>query len=97
MLWRGRNSSDNVEDRRGISTGGVLKGGGVVGLVIYLLYSFLGGDPSQLPDMNSMQSGKELSAQEQQSEDTMAQFISVVLAETETTWKAIFQENGLQY
>ncbi len=97
MLWRGRNSSDNVEDRRGLSTGGVLKGGGVVGLVIYLIYSFLGGDPSKLPDMNSMQSGKELSAQEQQAEDTMAQFISVVLAETESTWKTIFQENGLQY
>ncbi len=97
MLWKGRSGSDNVEDRRGLSTGGILKGGSALGLVVYLLYAFLGGDPSQLPDINSMQSGKTLSAAEQQSEDTMAQFVSVVLAETENTWKTIFEENGLRY
>ncbi len=97
MLWRGRSGSSNVEDRRGMSAGGIATGGGVVGLVIYLLYSFLGGDPSQLPDMNAMQSGKELSTEQTAAEDTMAQFVSVVLAETETVWGNIFAEKGLQY
>ena len=97
MLWRGRSGSSNVEDRRGMSAGGIATGGGVVGLVIYLLYSFLGGDPSQLPDMNAMQSGKELSTEQTAAEDTMAQFVSVVLAETETVWRNIFAEKGLQY
>lgn len=97
MLWRGRSGSSNVEDRRGMSAGGIATGGGLVGLVIYLLYSFLGGDPSQLPDMNAMQSGKELSTEQTATEDTMAQFVSVVLAETETVWGNIFAEKGMQY
>jgi hypothetical protein len=100
MLWRGRSGSNNVEDRRGFSTGGVIKGGGAIGIVIYLLYALLGGDPSQLPNINQMQSQQSertLSPEEQQAEDTMAQFVSVVLAETETSWKAIFEENGMVY
>lgn len=97
MLWRGRSGSSNVEDRRGMSAGGIATGGGLVGLVVYLLYSFLGGDPSQLPDMNAMQSGKEMTAEQSASEDTMAQFVSVVLAETETIWGEVFAKNGMQY
>ena len=97
MLWKGRSGSDNVEDRRGLSTGGILKGGSALGLVVYLLYAFLGGDPSQLPDINSMQSGKTLSAAEQQSEDTMAQFVSVVLAETEDVWTDLLKEHFKDY
>ena len=98
MLWRGRSGSSNVEDRRGMSAGGLATGGGVVGLIVYLLYSFLGGDPSQLPDLNQqMQSGKELTTEQSAAEDTMAQFVSVVLAETETVWEKIFSENEMQY
>ena len=97
MLWRGRSGSSNVDDRRGMSTGGIATGGGLVGLVVYLLYSFLGGDPSQLPDMNSMQSNKELTAEQTAAEDTMAQFVSVVLAETETVWVKVFADKGMQY
>ena len=97
MLWRGRSGSSNVEDRRGMSAGGIATGGGLVGLVVYLLYSFLGGDPSQLPDMNAMQSGKEMTAEQSASEDTMAQFVSVVLAETETIWGEVFAKSGMQY
>ena len=40
MRWRGRQQSGNVEDRRGMSGGGVVAGGGVVGLIVYLIYSF---------------------------------------------------------
>ena len=97
MLWRGRSGSSNVDDRRGMSAGGLATGGGLVGLVVYLLYSFLGGDPSQLPEMNSMQSNKELTAEQSAAEDTMAQFVSVVLAETEIVWDKIFADKGMQY
>ncbi len=97
MLWRGRSGSSNVEDRRGVSGGSIATGGGLVGLVVYLLYSFLGGDPSQLPDLNNMQSGKELTAEQSAAEDTMAQFVSVVLAETETVWEKVFAANNKQY
>ncbi len=97
MLWRGRSGSSNVDDRRGMSAGGIATGGGLVGLVVYLLYSFLGGDPSQLPNMNTMQSNKELTAEQSAAEDTMAQFVSVVLAETEVVWEKVFADNGMQY
>ena len=97
MLWRGRSGSSNVEDRRGVSAGGIATGGGLIGLVVYLLYSFLGGDPSQLPDLNSMQSDKQLSTEHTAEEDTMAQFVSVVLAETENVWGKIFADHGMQY
>lgn len=92
MLWRGRQGSSNVEDRRGMSGGGIAAGGGVGALVIALLYMFLGGDPSQAPQLLPGQgSGRQLSAEEQAAEDTMAQFVGVVLKETEETWKSILQ------
>ena len=49
MLWRGREGSSNVEDRRGMSGGGLAVGGGIGGLIIGLLYMLLGGNPSMLP------------------------------------------------
>ena len=67
MLWRGRKGSSNVEDRRGLSTGGVVAGGGLVGIVIYLLIAFLGGDPSQLQQLPqlSQSEGRQLSPEDQ--------------------------------
>ena len=97
MLWSGISGSSNVDDRRGMSAGGIATGGGLVGLVVYLLYSFLGGDPSQLPNLNSMQSNQELTAEQSAAEDTMAQFVSVVLAETEVVWEKVFADKGMQY
>jgi uncharacterized protein len=94
MLWRGRRGSSNVEDRRGMSTGGIAAGGGIIGLVIYLLNAFLGGDVSQLPVQGPQQ---QLSAEEQAAEDTMAQFVSVVLAETEDAWTKIFASHNKDY
>ncbi len=94
MRWRGRSGSSNVEDRRGM--GGMVAGGGLVGLVIYLVVAFLGGDPGQIPQFTQQQ-GQPLSQEEQAAEDTMAQFVSVVLAETEAAWSDIFQQNDIQY
>jgi predicted metalloprotease len=99
MLWRGRKESTNVEDRRGISTGGVVAGGGIAGIIIYLLIAFLGGDPSQLQQLPQLTQteGRQLSPTEQAAEDTMAQFVSVVLAETEVVWTEILSQKGFEY
>ncbi len=48
MKWQGRQGSDNVEDRRGMSTGKMAIGGGIGTIVIVLLVLLLGGDPSAL-------------------------------------------------
>jgi predicted metalloprotease len=37
MKWKGRRQSDNVEDRRGMSSGGKTLAGGIVGLIILLI------------------------------------------------------------
>ncbi|MBG0860263.1 MAG: neutral zinc metallopeptidase, partial [Bacteroidales bacterium] len=55
MKWRGRQGSDNVEDRRGMSPGRMAVGGGIGTIVIVLIVLLLGGDPSSL--LNNMGSG----------------------------------------
>ena len=45
MKWEGRRGSDNVEDRRGVSTGRVVGGGGLGLVAMALIVWALGGDP----------------------------------------------------
>jgi len=94
MLWRGRSGSDNVEDRRGVGGGGLAVGGGIGGLIIYLLYSFLGGDPSGAPNLMPGQqqaNGTQYNNERSTADDTLAQFTSVVLKETENVWGRLLQ------
>jgi hypothetical protein len=97
MLWQGRRGSSNVEDRRGISGGQVAVGGGILG-VIALVLNFLlgGGDVSQLPQQLPGQTTP-VSAEQQAADDQRAEFVKVVLAETEDVWNTIFRQNGSNY
>ena len=98
MQWLGKRGSSNVEDRRGLG-GGLAVGGGVIGVIIYLLYSFLGGgniDPSQIP-ISPQSRQTEMSAEEQKADDERAQFVKVVLAETEDVWNKLFADKGKKY
>ena len=99
MLWQGRRQSSNVEDRRGVSAGGVAVGGGVIGIIIVVLNLLLGGgDASQLPElMPGQQRAQELSPEEKTADDERAQFVKVVLAETEDVWNNLFQQHGAGY
>ncbi|HYF32279.1 MAG TPA: neutral zinc metallopeptidase [Chitinophagaceae bacterium] len=97
MLWRGRRESSNVDDRRGVSAGGLAVGGGVIGAIILVLNFLLGGgDASQLPQQLPAQS-TELSPQEQAAEDERASFVKVVLADTEDVWNELFRTQGSDY
>jgi predicted metalloprotease len=101
MRWEGRRGSSNVEDRRGMSTRGIATGGGIgiVGFIaIYLIVRLLGGDPSQVLEQ-IQPGGTEQSATtyESTAEDAMAQFVSVVLADTEDVWNKLFTESGSSY
>ena len=97
MRWKGRRKSSNVEDRRGKTPRRVV-GGGVGTIVIILAIYFLGGDPTDL--LNTMQvdntstpSGYQGTAEENE----LADFVSVVLAETEDVWTKIFRDRGSNY
>ncbi|MDX9695079.1 MAG: neutral zinc metallopeptidase [Bacteroidales bacterium] len=98
MLWKGRRGSGNVEDRRGMSAKNVTIGGGLAGIVIAVIVMFLGGDPTEV--LQQFQNGQEQTSVPYESntaEDEMAQFVSVVLADTEEIWTKIFEQNGYIY
>jgi predicted metalloprotease len=100
MQWFGRRESTNVEDRRGFSGGGIAAGSGIIGVIIYLLYTFLGGgnaDPSQIPPINHSSTQTTLTPDQQKADNERASFVKVVLADTEDVWTEIFKQNGQQY
>lgn len=102
MRWQGRRGSSNVEDRRGMSTRSIATGGGIgiVGFVaIYLIVSLLGGNPSQVLEQIQEGTGQStgITYESSAEEDAMAQFVSVVLADTEEVWSKLFTESGSSY
>lgn len=98
MLWQGRRRSSNVEDRRGVSKGGLAIGGGVIGVIVVVLNLLLGGgDISQLPELLPQQQAQPMSEAETAEDDMRAEFVKVVLAETEDVWNGIFQKHGETY
>jgi predicted metalloprotease len=102
MKWQGRRESTNVEDRRGRVVKGAVGGGvggGILVLVIMLILNFCGGgDLSQIPiDTQLANSAVTTTYQETQQEKELAQFVSVVLAETEDVWTELFSTNNQTY
>lgn len=106
MQWKGRKASRNVEDRRGQSGGGgALKVGGglgIGGIVIVIIVMLLGGDPGSLlggggSSTDTAQTQTQESYQGTAEEEEQADFVSVVLADTEEVWSRVFRENGMTY
>ncbi len=100
MRWQGKRTSDNVEDRRGISGKRLAVGGGLGGLVVLILYFLLGGNPDQITQTLQIEetaspsaAGQPLSAKDKE----MGDFVSVVLADTEDIWRTLFREIGQDY
>jgi predicted metalloprotease len=102
MKWEGRRQSKNVEDRRGTgTTGKVVAGGGLIGVVILLLNLF-GGEGAQnlTPILEQLQQQQSTSAPAQplsKEDEKMGMFVATVLADTEDVWHKIFKENGMTY
>ena len=100
MLWRGQRQSENVEDRRGMSRGGLAVGGGLGGIVVLVIALLLGADPRQLLEQlpsESPASGTQSSRPINPQEEELKQFSSTVLASTEDVWTEIFRQSGRQY
>jgi predicted metalloprotease len=97
MRWKGRKQSSNVEDRRGLSAKGIA-GGGIGTIVIVLIVLLLGGDPTSLiQNIQTTDQTTTSNYQETAEEKELAQFVSVILAETENVWHNIFTDIGKQY
>ncbi|MGN6508399.1 MAG: KPN_02809 family neutral zinc metallopeptidase [Chitinophaga sp.] len=98
MRWQGRRQSGNVEDRRGSSRGGLVAGGGIGAIVIALVIYFLGGDPSQVIDIQQ-QAGpqRQMSPEQMAAEAEADSLVRVVLKETEDVWNREFAQMNRQY
>jgi predicted metalloprotease len=92
MRWRGERESGNIEDRRGMSGGGLAMGG-IGGLLIAVVIYFLGGDPTQV----MQQPTDQVQTSAADPNDTLDRYISVVLASTEDAWTTIFNNMNRQY
>ncbi|AXH98791.1 metalloprotease [Sporosarcina sp. PTS2304] len=96
MKTDGRRKSTNVEDRRGRGGGGAIAlGGGGLGIVGIILFLLLGGNPTELINNNATAPNQPYVETEQDRE--LADFVSVVLADTEDIWTELFQQQGLTY
>ncbi len=99
MRWKGRRSSSNVEDRRGkrVSRGASI-GGGTIIMALLAIFVFKQ-DPAEVLQGLGQQSSQTTNAPYQASaqEQEVAEFVSVVLADTEDTWGAIFQQANSRY
>ena len=98
MRWTGGRESKNVDDRRGVSAGGVAAGGGIVVVIVFVLRLLLGGGgestemPLQFPGQTEAMTPQEIAA-----DDERAKFVRVVLGYTEDVWNHLFAQSGQQY
>ena len=98
MRWEEGRRSDNVVDARG--RGLPIVGGGIGMAVLALVVYLMGGDPSVVLNSGGQaqpvprDAGAPANAGRPgaPAQDQMSQFVSVVLADTEDTWSAIFKQ-----
>ncbi|SDY95778.1 neutral zinc metallopeptidase [Nitrosomonas sp. Nm58] len=96
MLWKTGRRSQNVEDRRGIRISRGI-GGGSIGIVLLALAAiFFDIDPRIIMQGSEILGGSEYSQTRTQpippGQEEAKEFISVILADTEDTWKTLFPE-----
>ena len=70
-------------------------GGGIGGIIIAIIYFFLGGNGNN--DGSYLQQQAPQTQEQKASEDNLASFSKVVLAETEDVWSKLFKEQGRNY
>ncbi|HEY9609791.1 KPN_02809 family neutral zinc metallopeptidase [Allocoleopsis sp.] len=101
MRWEFGRRSTNVEDRRGTGMSGPVVGGGIGAIILSVIVALLGGDPSVIWDQQQAPSDRPRTeapqTQRSPASDRMADFVSVVLADTEDTWKSLFRQRGATY
>jgi len=103
MKWEGREKSKNVDDRRGqkVKVGGGIGIGTMV--IIGLIYLFSSNPERLVSDLQldkQMQQGNNqiAGARAARPDDELADFVSVVLRETEVVWNKLFREQlGKRY
>lgn len=97
MRWKGREQSENVEDRRGISPGTAVGGGGLVTLIVVVIAMFLGAPPEEAKKIIEQQRQRQGQNQQIDSskvpgeDDIWGEFTRVILKDTEKVWAEQFR------
>jgi uncharacterized protein len=101
MRWQGRPRSTRVEDRRGMRPGSAVAAGGIgTALVVLVIALLTGADPRDVADVVTRSQVPGASGEQgplPPEEDEQAAFVSVVLADTEKTWKRVLPDFGHSY
>lgn len=103
MRWEDGRRSENVEDRRGVHVSRRVAGGGIGTLLLVLVAMYFGIDPSiilnqsqlPIPGAGAPTQSEPYSASPE--EQRLAEFVAVVLADTEDTWQTLFRGMGQTY
>jgi predicted metalloprotease len=103
MRWEKGRRSENVEDRRGFNVSPRIAGGGIGTVLLVLLALYFGIDPSiflnqsQIPIPGAGAPSPSAPHSVAPEESRLAEFVSVVLADTEDTWNGLFRSMGKTY
>lgn len=96
--------SSNVDDRRGKVSGGKIAGvGGIAGLIIVAVFTWIsGGNPLDVISqsgysVDNIINPGQTDYQPTQKEEELAKFASQILAGTEDVWTKEFEKMGLEY
>lgn len=104
MHWQGRRQSENIDDRRSAGPARLSLRGGLVTLVIAVIAIYLGADPRAvlqvIQNLPAPQPQVQVGGDGQpapQPDDELANFVGVVLADTEEVWTELFARAGRTY
>jgi uncharacterized protein len=103
MQWEGQPESANVDDRRGVGTGGRFAIGGVGGLILIGLALFFGVDPQQLLNpqggggLPGPNGGPQAVQPANPEDEKLAHFSKVIFHDTEIVWDEQFHKLGREY
>ena len=102
MRIEGREESENVEDRRGVSPGGIAVTGGLGTLLLMLVVWFLGGNPwpllQQLLQQQPGQVGQQVpGGAVPPGQEELTHYVKVVLRDTELVWDDLFRQQHKTY
>jgi predicted metalloprotease len=102
MRWKTDRHSKNIEDRRSVSPGSLVAGGGIGTLIVILAALYFGIDPTFLLEglQTASVSDRESGSTPQPGDlanDPLADRVSRVIADTEEVWQQVFAARGQRY
>ena len=100
MRWKDDRRTENVEDRRRIRPAGIVIGGGIGALILALVTMFRGTEPRQLvnlPQNHPHAAGQPPSPPAKPDHDSLKDFASVILGDTEDVWHEQFGKMNRDY